>query len=415
MKKYPSLRTFFKRSLLFLLILTTAVACKQKKNSQAAEENTPAADTAKSELCVGAYLTPEQAREKLKEYAATYSDAAGWKARAQKIRENIIRGGELDLIPKEEWDYPIKVIHGAKHKMNGYTIENIALEIKPDYYVHGNLYLPDKIEGKIPAILNPHGHWFDPGDYGRFRADMQYRCGSFARMGAVAFAWDMFGTGEDIYHKHLDPKALKYQTFNSIRVLDYISSLDFVDTNRIAVTGASGGGTQTFLLAAVDPRVDVSVPVVMVSAYFFGGCVCESGMPIHKHGSFSTDNAEIAATVAPKPLLIVSDGDDWTQHVPTLEYPYIKHIYAMFGAEDNVENAHFPNEVHDYGFSKRKAVYPFMAKHLGLNLSAIEDEQGNITEKDIMILDTTALKVYPDRNLAPDPFKEKEKEEKENK
>ncbi len=388
--------------LIFLILLPGVLSCKSKKggtNTSVKEE-----DTAKSELCVGKYLTPEQAKEKLKEYAATYHDAAGWQARAKKIRHNIITGAGLDLIPEEEWNYPIHVVRGAKHQMNGYTVENIALEVKPDYFIHGNLYLPDKIEGKIPAILNPHGHWFEPGDYGRFRADMQYRCGSFARMGALAFCWDMFGTGEDTAHRHHDPKALKKQTYNSIRVLDYISSLNFVDTNRIAVTGASGGGTQTFILAAVDPRIDVSVPVVMVSAYFFGGCVCESGMPIHKRGVFSTDNAEIAATVAPKPLLIVSDGDDWTQHVPEMEYPYIKHIYALFDKEGNVENAHFPNEKHDYGVNKRKAVYPFLAKHLGLDMSRIEDENGEITEKNIVILDTTALKVFPERNLVSDPM-----------
>ena len=385
-----------------LVLMSFFSSCGHTGSKKAATE--AKIDTAQTELCVGNYLTEAQAKEKLKEYAATYHTAAEWQARARRIRENIIGGSELDQIPEAEWTYPIKEIYGAKHVMDGYTVVNLGLEVKPGYVICGNLYLPDNIDGKVPAILNPHGHWFEPDDYSRFRADMQYRCATFARMGAVAFCWDMVGTGEDRRHRHHDPKALKMQLYNSKRVLDYISSLPYVDTTRIAVTGASGGGTQTFLLAAVDPRIDVSVPVVMVSAHFFGGCVCESGMPIHKRNGFETDNAEIAATVAPKPLLLVSDGDDWTKDVPTVEYPYIQRIYRMFGAEDNVANAHFPKEKHDYGFSKRQAVYPFMAQHLGLDLQQLTGPDGQVSEAGIIILDTTALKVFPDSSLVPDPM-----------
>lgn len=89
----------------------------------------------------------------------------------------------------------------------------------------------------------------------------------------------------------------------------------------------------------------------MVSAHYYGGCVCESRMPIHKNGNFETNNVEIAASIAPKPLMLISDGGDWTSNVPDLEYPYIKSIYEMFGSGDQVENAHFADEVHDYGIS----------------------------------------------------------------
>ena len=385
-----------------LLLPLFFISCAHKSADTSGAK--AAADTAGTALCVGACLTGQQAAEKLKEYAATYHTAAEWQARAGKIRHNILAGSEVDRIPQEEWNYPIRVVHGAKHVFDDYTVINLGLEVKPGYLICGNLYLPPKIEGRVPAILNPHGHWFKPDDYGRFRADMQYRCATFARMGAVAFCWDMVGTGEDRRHRHHDPRALNMQLYNSKRVLDYISSLPYVDTTRLAVTGASGGGTQTFLLAAVDPRIDVSVPVVMVSAYFFGGCVCESGMPIHKYHGFETDNVEIAATVAPKPLLLVSDGDDWTHNVPTVEYPYIRNIYKMFGAEENVQNAHFPKEKHDYGFSKRQAVYPFMAQHLGLDLGRITGADGKISEAGITLLETTALKVFPDSSLVPDPM-----------
>jgi len=360
--------------------------------------------TQQVELCVADYLTEPEAVQKLQEYASTYSNADEWKTRVKAIRENIIKGAELDQIPEEDWNYPIHVVQGKQHSMEGYTVENIALEVKPGHFITGNLYKPGTITGKVPAVLSPHGHWSRLDDYGRFRPEMQKRCASLARMGAIVFAYDMVGFGEDTEHDHMDSNSLHLQTYNSIRILDYISSMDDVDTTRIGITGASGGGTQTFLLAAIDDRIDVSVPVVMVSAHFFGGCVCESGMPIHKKGSHETNNVEIAASIAPKPLMLISDGDDWTRNVPEVEYPYIRNIYQMFDAEENVQYAHFADEVHDYGFSKRKAAYGFLAKFLDLDYQKILDENGDLTEDFVVLLDTTDLKVYPDRAIVQNPM-----------
>ncbi len=383
--------------LLFLLMLISSC------NQQGTGKGKPGqeADNGESELCVGDYLTEEAAVEKLALYATKYHNAAEWQQRAARIRKQIRKGAELDRIPESDWKHEIRVTRGSKHQMDGYSVENLALEVKPGYRVHGNLYLPAQFEGTIPAILCPHGHWntLKGVDYGRFRPDMQYRCASLASMGAAVFAWDMLGYGEDTVYHHKDPKAVQKQCFNSIRILDYISSLAFVDTSRLAVTGASGGGTQTILLAALDDRIDVSVPVVMVSAHFFGGCICESGMPIHKSGDFETNNVEIAASIAPKPLMLISDGNDWTKNVPEVEYPYIRAIYEMFDAGDQVEQAYFADEVHNYGPSKRKAAYGFLAKHLDLDYDRILDADGNVNEQFVVLLDTTDLKVFPERNL----------------
>lgn len=340
-----------------------------------------------AELCQGAYFTEAQGKEFLDKHPVT--SKLEWETRAKQIRNQIKEGMGLQTLPPKPTSAPI--ING-KRVMDGYTIENVAFESLSGFYVTGNLYRPVKQQNSYAAILCPHGHGENP--HGRFREQTQKRCATLARMGAIVFVLDMVGQGDSRQCEHKMPKALKLQTINAIRSLDFLLALPGVDPERLAVTGESGGGTQTFILAALDDRVKVTVPCVMVSAHFFGGCVCESGMPIHKNGNFQTNNVEIATLTTPRPMLLISDGDDWTKNTPKVEFPYIQKVYGLYGKSDLVENVHLPNEKHDYGPSKRKAMYAFMAKYLKLDIKAVTDKNGAIDETASKVLDIKELKVF---------------------
>ncbi|WP_114750198.1 alpha/beta hydrolase family protein [Pleomorphovibrio marinus] len=351
-------------------------------------------------LCVGAHWTEEEGAEFLKNRKAEYQTEEEWKKRATKIRNQILRGSELMDFPSR---YHLEPIQGRTRRYEGYSVTNYAIQTLPGVYVTGSLYKPHGRILNLPGVLSPHGHFDEPGNTGRYREDAQMRFASLAKMGAVVWAYDAVGYGEmaDIGWEHKHPKALKQQLWNSLRGVDFLISQG-VDPEKIAITGASGGGTQSFLLAAIDERISVSVPVVMVSAHFFGGCVCESGMQIHKSHDFQTNNVEIAALAAPRPMLLVSTGNDWTKNTPEVEYPHIRHIYGLMGAEENVEYVHLPDDQHDYDENKRKAVYPFLAKHLGLDLSKAMSENGDLLEDDIVIERQETLYIFDIINRYPE-------------
>ncbi len=179
------------------------------------------------------------------------------------IRKGLREGMNLPAKPKFA---PLKPIRHSLRNMDGYTVENVAFESLPGLFVTGNLYRPLNSSGKSAGILCPHGH--APKLDARFLEQAQQRCATLARMGAVVFIYDMLGYGDSKQCDHKIIKALTLQTLNGIRSLDFLTSLPEVDKTRIGVSGESGGGTQTFLLTALDSRVNVSVPVVMVSSYF---------------------------------------------------------------------------------------------------------------------------------------------------
>jgi hypothetical protein len=349
-------------------------------------------------ICSGRFLTPELGKAMLDYRLTQCTTKQQWEDYAAGVKKHIAAGADLDPMPKQ---CPLETIMGEKRSYDGYTVANVAFQSVPGFYVTGILYQPSKGKGPSPMVLVTQGH----SPVGAIGQGNQLICATLARMGAVVLTVDMFGVGESALmtgpDAHKNPLALTMQTWGNVRALDMVLGLPGVDPNRVAVTGASGGGTQCFLLTALDERVKVSVPVVMLSSWMFGGCPCESGKPIHRSKDHFTNNAEIAAMAAPRPMLVVSDGKDWTQYVPQNEFPFLQKIYGLYGATARVENVHLPTEGHDYGPSKRQAMYRFLARQFGLDISAAEGKDGKLDESHVQVEEAAALHVFGGKNPLP--------------
>jgi len=349
-------------------------------------------------------VSVDKGKERLDYLTTLYSNVSEWEKRKNEIKACMITSFGLDKAPPTPKSKPILT---PKRIYKDYSVENIALEILPGVYTTGSIYKPYPLNKKSAIILTPDGHFGD----GRYRKDEQYRCAIMAKMGAIVVSYDLFAWGESLLQfpeeTHRNSIASTVQVLSGIRLLDYLATIKNADVSRVGVTGGSGGGSHTMFLAALDDRITVSAPVVMVSSHFSGGCPCESGRGIHLCGN-GTNNAEISAMMAPKPQLIVSDGKDWTLAVPELEFPFIQRTYELYGKKNLVENSHFAKEGHDFGVSKRMALYPFMAKYLGLDLNKVKNEKGEIDESTCVIEPYDKLYVFGNKaeNLPKNALKD---------
>jgi dienelactone hydrolase len=311
-----------------------------------------------------------------------------WETRRQALREQVLVAEGLWPMPEKTPLNP--VIHG-KIDRDEYTVEKVFFASMPGHYVSGSLYRPKGKTGRLPAVLSPHGHWKDGRMYDAgetvatkqieikaetntagARYPLQARCVQLARMGCVVFHYDMVGVADSTQFTHREgftdadaelrsQSFMGLQTWNSIRALDFLLSLPDVDPARVGVTGASGGGTQTFILCAVDDRPAVAFPAVMVSTAMQGGCVCENASYLRQE----TGNVELAALFAPKPLGMTG-AHDWTIDIEKRGLPELKTLYKLYGAEDHVMAQCFPQFEHNYNQASRQVMYNWFNKYLKL-------------------------------------------------
>jgi hypothetical protein len=318
---------------------------------------------------------------------------AEWEQERERIRTQLLVATGLWPMPEKTPLHP--VVHGLVQR-DGYTVERVFFASRPGLYVTGSLYRPDgDSTQKHSAVLCPHGHWangrfYDAGDQGAKKQietgaesfdsaahhPLQARMVQLARMGCIVFFYDMIGYADngpldhrtgfnDAQAELWSQNIMGLQTWNSIRALDFVCSLPDVDPTRIGVTGASGGGTQTFMLCAIDPRPAVAFPAVMVSTNMQGGCVCENASWLR----VGINNVAIAACFAPKPMAM-SGADDWTIDIETKGLPELKHVYGLYGKSDLVHAKCFPQFPHNYNQVSRGLMYEWFNQHLGLGATS---------------------------------------------
>ncbi len=321
----------------------------------------------------------DEGRKMLDYLSSLYKDRSQWEARRDTLRREVRQRLGIDAFLDSCVRNP-KPILSKVLRHDGYTTQNICLELTPGQHVFGTIYTPST-KGKHPLIICPDGHWVT-----RSRPDEQKRLGTLARMGAICVDFDLYGYGQSEAEvgnaAHRTARAHVYQAACALKLLDYMWNYrKDVDKTRVGVNGGSGGGSHTVLLTAIDPRFTAAAPTVNLASHFDGGCPCESGMPIQRAAS-GTCNPELLAMFAPRPVQVVSDGGDWTASVPELEYPYLQRIWAFYGAADKVENVHLPKERHDYGPSKRRANYDFFIRVFGLDRSKLDEEKVTILPRE---------------------------------
>lgn len=321
----------------------------------------------------------EEGEQMLKYLSSLYQNRQQWESRRDSLRREVRQHLGIDAF-LDSCVKSVKPVLSKVRRHDGYTTQNICIELTPGQHVFGTIYTPHKLKGKsklFPLIICPDGHWVT-----RSRADEQKRLGTLARMGAICVDFDLYGYGQSEgevgREAHRTARAHVYQAACALKLLDYMwNNRRDIDKTRIGVNGGSGGGTHTVLLTAIDSRFTAAAPTVNLASHFDGGCPCESGMPIQRSGG-GTCNPEILAMFAPNPVQVVSDGGDWTASVPTLEFPYLQRIWGFYDAVGNVENVHLPNEGHDYGPNKRKANYDFFARVFNLDASMIDESKVTI-------------------------------------
>lgn len=332
--------------------------------------------------------TPADGAKLLAWLSAQYADREQWERRRDVLLADAKKALALEPFVRGLVAEP-DVRLGRKVRHDGYTTQNYALETLPGLYVCGTVYAPTGGK-RHPLVVSPAGHW----EGGRYRPDQQLRMATFARMGAVAVDIDIVGWGDSERQigrdAHTAPYAMQLQVLWSKAVTDWlVASRRDIDTARMAATGGSGGATHALLLALADGRFAALAPVVHLVSHFDGGCPCESGRPVTLAGGGSCTPELLAAAMAPRSVLTVSDGGDWTATYPELEYPFLRRIWEFYGAGEQVRNVHLPDERHDYGPNKRRAVYEFFADALGLDLSQADESR-------VELLPEAALQSFAD-------------------
>ncbi|MCK5758846.1 MAG: acetylxylan esterase [Clostridiales bacterium] len=301
-----------------------------------------------------------------------------WEEKAAKIRVEFIQSiGGLDFIKCNlNPEYTGEIDKGK------YIIKKIVYQSLPQFYVTANLYVPKNIEGKIPAILLSAGH-SEPA-----KAEPKYQLAAIELVlnGMAVLAVDPPGQGELIQmpdrddvswgvHEHsymgltcslAGMNIAKYFTWNLIRSVDFITSLDFIDDNKIGACGNSGGGTQTCYISMVDSRIAVAAPGCYINGrkqYVVKGHAHDSEQNIFNCANYGLDYGDFISCFAPKPFRILSQQYDFFPIEGTLySLKRAKKIYSLYQKEENTDIV-IDKNMHGLSDNLRQGLVEWFMKH----------------------------------------------------
>jgi dienelactone hydrolase len=312
--------------------------------------------------------------------------ARQWETEAERLRLH-----ELSVLyhgwPQPWIDAPPKFEKVGTIERPGYRIVKLRYEIVPGFYSTGLLYEPEKMLGKLPAILNLNGH----GPGGKAVEHKQKRCINQARHGAIALSleWLDFGELQSPENGHNAIQLLDLAGSNGVglfylamrRGLDFLYEDADVDRSRIGVTGLSGGGWQTMLLSSLDPRVSAAVPVAGFSSLTTAIEHPEYAGDAEQNGSDMrqvADYAQLMAVRAPRPtLLIYNDMDDCCFRAGIVKQGVYSDIKPFFNLLDKPEGLQwYENQdpgTHNYQIDSRERSYQFFNSAFHLKAPDKED------------------------------------------
>lgn len=318
-----------------------------------------------------------------------------------------LRARELEVIyhgwPQSWIDAPPKFEEVGTLQGRGYRIRKLRYEVVPGMYSAALLYEPEHFSGKLPAVLNLHGH----GPGGKAVEHKQKRCINQARRGMLALSLEWFGFGEldspendHSFIGHLDlagANGVGLFYIEMRRGLDYLYNDPRVDRSRIAVTGLSGGGWQTIVLSSLDPRVSAAIPVAGFCSLTtalehpeYAGDDAEQNASDFRRG---IDYAQLAAMRAPRPTLLMYNAeDDCCFRAGVVQqgvYFDIQPFFKLFSQEQNLRwHENYQPGTHNYQRDNREALYGFLNSVFRLNGSPVEDEDtdGEVRSYDDLVV-----------------------------
>lgn len=334
-----------------------------------------------------------------------------WKNSRQKRYEEYLEMMGLGSFPVTGKRPDLNVKFTGTIKKDGYRIEKLYYESLPGLYVVANLYIPDKIKNKVPAILYVCGH--APTQKEAYQAHPR----KFAQLGFVSLIIETIQLGEvrgehhgtwangwfNWYSRGYTPGGV--ELWNAMRGIDLLCARPEVDPEKIGVTGISGGGSQTWFIAAADPRIKAAAAVCGAStleAQLASRTIddhCDCMMPIN---TYLIDFQNIGALIAPRPFLIgQADRDGWftIESVQRL-HDDIKKVYDLYSASDKIGFVETPGG-HSYHKISREKINSFFIENL-MGKKVTPEEAGDIDESPAAQLSVEELKVYADGAPADD-------------